>query len=477
MRVIEENMKQTIRLLILVLGVLTAGFDAFSHSAIYACGHIRRHREVAIDNLRNSGYTTAILFNVNVEEDGTLTTDFNWSTQTAAEAGGIICRNGEYVFDSCQPFYRDDVLAIITPTTSVERLEICIGGWTNGSYGNIKALVEKEGTGPETVLYRNFKALKEALPWVEAVNNDQEQDYDVGSVVAFHKMLYELGYKTTISPYTYQTFWQQMVAALNAEQGIVDRVYLQTYGGGAFNDPEKWQVFGDIPMYVGFDCEANSNRAEMDAQMTKWAELPGVVGGFLWNYNSEERNHNEWAANINRIFNDLEPENPAATFYGSPGFSGYQVSLGEGSYNQSVLAKQGIAAADISSFRLSEGYRLTLYKTSDLSGPSSVWTESAESIDSDWDNAACSLKIDKAEAAIHTVEPGYADLEVFILNDEIVISGISVSESVSVFNLNGVKIEERNVSHSPEFRLSLSPYPKGIYLVRVSNRVFKVMKK
>ena len=96
-------MKKTITKTFVVLSLLMAGAaDLYAQSAIYACGHIRRTRETAITNLKNSGYTTAILFNVNVENDGSLTTDFSWDTQTAAEAGGIICQNGEYVFDKYQ---------------------------------------------------------------------------------------------------------------------------------------------------------------------------------------------------------------------------------------------------------------------------------------------------------------------------------------------------------------------------------------
>ena len=70
--------------------LLATAADLCAQSAIYACGHIRRTRTQAIEKLCYSGYTTAILFNVNVEDDGSLTTDFNWSTQQAAEAGGII---------------------------------------------------------------------------------------------------------------------------------------------------------------------------------------------------------------------------------------------------------------------------------------------------------------------------------------------------------------------------------------------------
>lgn len=69
----------------MLLAVGTA--ELCAQSAIYACGHIRRTRTTAITKLKNSGYTTAILFNVDVAPDGTLMTDYNWDKQEAAEAG------------------------------------------------------------------------------------------------------------------------------------------------------------------------------------------------------------------------------------------------------------------------------------------------------------------------------------------------------------------------------------------------------
>ena len=472
-------MKLFFRLLAFSFILLTISEDAFSQSAIYACGHIRRQRETAIDNLRNSGYNTAIIFNVNVEIDGSLTTDYTWSTQTAAEAGGVICYRGEYVFDEFQPHYIDDVKAIITPPTSVERLEICIGGWGNGSYGNINRLVETEGTGENSILYKNFKALKEALPDVVAVNNDTEQDYYVDSAVKFHKMLYELGFKTTIAPYTMRDYWQRLVAGLHEEYpGACDRVYLQTYGGGAMNNPANWMIFGDIPMYVGFDCEANANRTAMNTSMTRWAKTEGVVGGFLWNYNSEARNHNEWAANINRIFSDITVEKPAATFYGDAGFKGYAVELGEGTYRQSDMARHGIAAKDISSFEVKGGYKLTLYKNNDLTGDSETWTASAETLDKEWDNMACSLKIEYTGEE-EDENAGTGEIEaaekifVTVTPEGVKVTGTVPGETIRLYNIDGQKTMEKE-STSGETLLPVTSLPSGLYILTLSDRPLKI---
>ena len=79
------------KLLFILLALLhlpaTAETEIKAVSGVYVGGHIRRARPTTITNLRQSGFTYALLFNVNVEADGTLTTD-----------GETICKDGQYVF-------------------------------------------------------------------------------------------------------------------------------------------------------------------------------------------------------------------------------------------------------------------------------------------------------------------------------------------------------------------------------------------
>lgn len=436
----------------LAFAAIVGTADVAAQSAIYACGHISRSRPTAIEKLKASGYTTAILFNVNVEPDGSLTTDFDWNNQRPAEAGGIICRNGEYIFDQYQPEYINDIKSLLEQPTSINRIEICIGGWGNGSYGHIKNIVEQQGTGPETVLYKNFVALKQAIPEIVAVNNDQEQDYDVASATAFHRMLAEIGFKTTIAPYTYKDYWRQLVANLNAKPGTVDLVYLQTYGGGAGNNPSDWKVFGDVPMWVGFDCEASSDISAMEQRFSGWKSSSGAVGGFLWNYNSESRNLNQWATTINRIFPPKVADAPVATFYSELDFGGYGISLPVGTFPQSELALYGIAAQDIASYKVSDGYKVTAYLAANCEGSNQLWTGELASIPRGWRNGVKSLVIEADE------EEGL---------DSIVADSADTAE---LYNAAGVKIAELSAP------FSIPDLPSGLYILRIGSKSYKFLK-
>ena len=45
------------------------------NTGVYVGGHIRRERPATVQKLKHSGFSYVILFNINVETDGTLTTD------------------------------------------------------------------------------------------------------------------------------------------------------------------------------------------------------------------------------------------------------------------------------------------------------------------------------------------------------------------------------------------------------------------
>lgn len=348
---------------------LFLSLTVFANSGIYVGGHFRRDRTVTVPTLKASGFTYVILFNIQVEPNGDLTTD-----------GETICRDGEYVFGNTQPHYVDDVNALRQGMTSIRRVESCIGGWGSKSYDNIKALIAAQGTGPTSILYKNFKALKDTLPVIEAINNDDEHTYNVASAAAFHVMLYDLGFKTTLAPYMNKSFWQSLATSVNNQRpGAVDRILIQCYDGGANNNPKEWNI-NNIELHSGL-LHFNSTTT-ITTKMQDWKANSTTKGGFLWVYNANDFNLKNYAAAINTVFGGGEVVNvdkmkPHITAYTEKNYQGKAVNFEVGKhYNYGILA-QNFPDKALQSVRLSPGFRIDLYATDNCTG---VYTTIRESV-------------------------------------------------------------------------------------------------
>lgn len=333
-------------------------------SGVYVGGHIRRERPKTITTLRESGFTYVLLFNVHVDPDGTLKTD-----------GEVICKDGEYVFAKPQPNYQMDIRNLKTPPTSIQRIDIVIGGWGNNSYDNIKNLINTKGTGANTMLYKNFKALKEAVPEIDGVNNDDEQCYDLETGAKFHIMMYNLGYKTTLAPYTNKSYWQNLCTKIRASKpDAVDRVMVQCYDGGAgnVNRVGTWTFNGVNERHAGLLNYSNDWSVDKNmAQFQKWKDDGVATGGFVWVYNDETWDLNAWASGMNRVFKAVEvPEEDAMVeVFSGPSYSGYSVKLPAGTFSKADLAVYGLKGNDLESIKiLKEGASARLYKTTNNAG-------------------------------------------------------------------------------------------------------------
>ncbi len=208
-----------------------------------------------------SGFTTLIAFAMHVDTDGTLEI-----------GGGPVCSNGVYIGPNN---WGSLVNTLKTSPTTVTRYEVCIGGWQDTSYDNIKSLVQAQGTGAGSMLYRNFQALKNAVPGIDAINDDDEATYDMTSSAGFAGMLGGLGYKFTLVPYTQQGFW----VALNNAITNCDDIYLQCYEGGEGNDPGQWNTAFGNGVKVIPGQESNTSTP---ATNRGWYLETGVPGGFYY---------------------------------------------------------------------------------------------------------------------------------------------------------------------------------------------------
>jgi len=216
----------------------------------------------SIANLKNSGWNTLFLFAMTVQANGDI-----------SAGGSMLVQGGKYVGDAN---WAANVDALKSPPTSVHRYEVTLGGWGDASYDAIKSLIAAQGTGSGSTLFKNFQALKKAVPGIDAVNDDDEQTYDLASSTAFGKMLNGLGLKLTQAPYMNPGFWVQLKN--NLGDGC-DVVYLQCYQGGAGNDPGTWDAAYGSGFHVVPGEESNDHAK---ARWGSWASANQISGGFYW---------------------------------------------------------------------------------------------------------------------------------------------------------------------------------------------------
>ncbi len=229
--------------------------------------------------LQTAGFNTLILFGLGILPTG----DIMYYSNTPGSVDTPVATNGSY---SGGAALAAKVQSLKQAGSGVTRVEIS----TNAQ--NVKALMSG-GAGTSGVggrLGRNLVALKEA--WgLDAVNNDDESVYDVGSTVAFAKLLGEIGYRYSISPYTVASYWAGVRARVNEGRAegdlLLDRVYLQCYDGGAGNDPVSWQKqvgMGVVPLLWVVNDSKPSYGVSVEQARKRFEGWKGkVAGGGYWN--------------------------------------------------------------------------------------------------------------------------------------------------------------------------------------------------
>ena len=237
-------------------------------------GPVYKHNVTNINELKKSGFNELIVWSVEVNSAGDLNLNGEFPLTSA----------GAYIGNQTYPDFPADLAKIKSGT--VKRVTLSVGSSNYGDWEDIKALVDKQGTGPNSILYKDFAALKAALP-IDAVDFDDENSYDESSTEAFAVMLGKLGYKVTINPYTNNSYWISLVAAINKKlAGTVDGVHLQTFAGGEGNTPCSGWNFGSVPVFPGISDQSSAppylNPAQTEAAMQGWHKQCGITGGWVW---------------------------------------------------------------------------------------------------------------------------------------------------------------------------------------------------
>jgi hypothetical protein len=272
---VEAGRKLGCALAVCGIFAFTTGASAQTgYVGILGGGPVYKHVARNINEIKKSGFNELIVWSVEVNKAGDLNLNGEFPLTSA----------GSYVGDQTYPHFLEDLKKV--KQGSVTRITFSVGSSNYGDWEDIEALVKSKGTGPDSILYKDFAALKAAL-LVDAIDFDDENGYDAASTTKFALMLGTLGYKVTINPYVNNDYWISLVKKINKKQaGLVDGVHLQTFAGGEGNDPCQGWDFGSVPVYPGISDQASAppqlTPAKTKTQMQSWHSACNITGGWVW---------------------------------------------------------------------------------------------------------------------------------------------------------------------------------------------------
>jgi hypothetical protein len=251
-----------------------AGTAPTGYIGILGGGPVYKHVPANIKELKKAGFSELIVWSVEVNAAG----DLNLNGEFP------LTSNGKYIGDQTYPKFAHDLKSI--KSGKVKRITLSIGSSNFGDFEDIKALVDSQGTGKKSILYKDFAAIAAALP-VDAIDFDDENGYDSESTVKFAVMLGKLGFHVTMNPYTNNSYWTSVVSQINTQTpGLVDGIHLQNFAGGASNNPCTNWDFGSVPVFPGLSDQASapplSTPATAETRLKTWHGQCGITGAWLW---------------------------------------------------------------------------------------------------------------------------------------------------------------------------------------------------
>jgi hypothetical protein len=261
--------------LFLLLAVAFSGQRATAQTGftgIFGGGPFYKNAANNITEIENSGFTEAIVWSVEVSSVG----DLNFNGEFPLTSGGV------YVGNATHPDFPGN-MALLKQGT-VKRVTFSVGSSNVGDWQDITALVTAQGTGPTSILYKDFQALKAAIPALDAIDFDDENSFNSPTTVEFAVMLGKLGYHVTPDPFDDSSYWTSVVSKINTQlPGTVDGVHLQAYAGGSGNNPCVGWNFGSVPVFPGL-WDQNDTPSQVESIMSGWHSQCDIIGGTMWLY-------------------------------------------------------------------------------------------------------------------------------------------------------------------------------------------------
>ena len=242
------------------------------YTGIFGGGPFYKNAANNITEIENSGFTEAIVWSVEVNSVG----DLNFNGEFPLTANGV------YVGNQTYPDFPAQMAQLKQGT--VKRVTFSVGSSNYGDWEDITNLIESQGTGPTSILYKDFAALKAAIPALDAIDFDDENSFNSPTTIQFGVMLGQLGYHVMPDPFDNSSYWTNVVAQINTQlPGTADGVHLQAYAGGSGNNPCEGWNFGSVPVFPGLWDQVDTP-AQVYTIMSAWHSQCGILGGFMWLY-------------------------------------------------------------------------------------------------------------------------------------------------------------------------------------------------
>jgi len=314
--------------LLLALAVALSGQAASAQTGftgIFGGGPFYKNAANHITEIEHSGFTEAIVWSVEVNGTG----DLNFNGEFP------LTSNGVYIGAETHPDFAAN-MALLKQGT-VKRITFSIGSSNFGDWQDITNLVNTQGTGPTSILYKDFQALKAAIPALDAIDFDDENSFNSSTTISFGVMLGQLGYHVAPDAFDDSGYWTNVVSQINGQlPGTVDGVHLQAYAGGSGNNPCVGWNFGTVPVWPGL-WDLDDTPSQVQSLMTGWNSQCGINGGFMWLY--DDFVGNGLAAQYASAINDAVSS------------SGFTVSgPGRVFLNQNSTANAAIVIRDLNGF-------------------------------------------------------------------------------------------------------------------------------
>lgn len=296
------------RITLLLLFLVKSQVAYAQFNGVYIGGPMWYGEQTTFDAIKASGFNEVILWAIHVDPsngDLYLNMPEPWNRVT-------LFSEGEWIDNPDNNNFLSNLRSLKQGQTSVVRLTWSIGTSFDDDFQSIETLVDSQGTGTDSILYRNFQALKTQMPFIDALDYDDERNYDEPSTTQFSIMVSDLGYKIAFSPYTRTSFWRDVFRNTEAARpGTIDTIHLQCYAGGSGNNPATWnRLFPGLQVSPGLQAP-NLSASGVADRMRGWENSTGIAGGFMWLWDAIEdgdapNSPSDYAAAIQPVVNALE---------------------------------------------------------------------------------------------------------------------------------------------------------------------------